>query len=213
MHDYLSLIGPVPDNPVPGAERVLAGTLNADSLAKKLIGMQLMIEPMALTLFQVVRESNLEPVLSELLTYFERDEARHVALGVLHLPKLLKKLSVVEAANLWTWQFREFWSQFKMLRDLEPHLATLGIDPLRVVELGRGKQMRANEMMLEELGYNIPVQNLFLRFFDMKAEWDFPTTAKRENFQARLHHALNAGFRPKETPTELYTGPKASHAK
>ena len=74
MHDYLAHIGPVPDKLVPGAERVLAGTLGANNLAKKLMGMQLMIEPMALTLFQVVRENKLEPVLCDLLSFYEQDK-------------------------------------------------------------------------------------------------------------------------------------------
>ena len=41
-----------------------------------------------------------------------------------------------------------------MLRDLEKHLIALGINPVDVVELGRGKQLKANQMMLDELGYD-----------------------------------------------------------
>lgn len=207
MHDYLELLGPVPNQLVPGAERVLAGTLSANSLAKKLIGMQLMIEPMALTLFQVVRESGLEPLLSELLTYYERDEARHVALGVLHLPKLLKNLSIAEATDLWAWQFREFWCQFSMLRELEDDFRALGINPVDVVSLGRGKQIRANEMMIEELGYSPPVQDLFLRFFDMKAEWEFPASGERSGNRERIRNALQAGFRSAASNVDLYVDP------
>jgi hypothetical protein len=212
MHDYLELLGPVPTKLVPGAERVLAGTLSANNLAKKLIGMQLMIEPMALTLFQVVRESGLEPLLAELLTYYERDEARHVALGVLHLPKLLKNLSVAEAADLWAWQFREFWCQFNMLRELEEDFHTLGINPVDVVALGRGKQIRANEMMIQELGYAPPVQDLFLRFFDMKAEWDFPSSGQRSGTRDRMRNALQAAFRGNEANVDLYVDPLSGNA-
>ena len=67
------------------------------NLVKKLVGMQLMVEPMAITLFQLVREYQLEPVLCDLLELYERDEARHVALGVLHLPKLLEGMTRAEA--------------------------------------------------------------------------------------------------------------------
>jgi hypothetical protein len=212
MHDYLAQIGPVPTRLGPAAERVLAGTLGANTLAKKLIGMQLMIEPMALTLFQVVREGKFEPVLSELLTYYERDEARHVALGVLHLPKLLKNLGITEAADLWAWQFQQFWGQFGLLRDLEKHLRVLNINPADVVELGRGKQIRANELMIAELGYTPPVQELFLRFFDMKAEWDFPSTGERDHLRSRIRNALQAGFRDRESGVELYVDPQANNA-
>ena len=81
MHDYLELLGYEPMELPAGPRRVIESILHADSLAKKLLGMQLMVEPIALTLFQIVRENNLEPVLCELLPYYERDEARHVAQG------------------------------------------------------------------------------------------------------------------------------------
>ena len=70
--------------------------MNADHLAKKLIGMQLLIEPVALTLFHIVRKLKLEPVLSELLPYYERDEARHIALGIQYLPAMLTQMSPAE---------------------------------------------------------------------------------------------------------------------
>ena len=40
MHDYLELLGEVPTKVGPATERVLAGVLGADSLTKKLMGMQ-----------------------------------------------------------------------------------------------------------------------------------------------------------------------------
>ncbi|MEE2828890.1 MAG: ferritin-like domain-containing protein, partial [Myxococcota bacterium] len=78
MHDYLALLDYQPQDLPPAAHRILVEILRADSLAKKLLGMQLMVEPIALTLFHLVRENRLEPVLSDLLAYYERDEARHV---------------------------------------------------------------------------------------------------------------------------------------
>ena len=55
-------------------------------IVDKLLGMQLIVESVAVTLFRSVAQAGVEPVLSELLPYFERDEARHVGLGVLYLP-------------------------------------------------------------------------------------------------------------------------------
>ena len=49
--------------------------------------MQLIVESVAVTLFRSVAKAGVEPVLSELMPYFERDEARHVGLGVLYLPQ------------------------------------------------------------------------------------------------------------------------------
>jgi len=193
MHDYLEVVGEgLPPQLGPHTQAVLQGTLAADTLTKKLMGMQMMIEPMALALFQIVRELKVEPVLCDLLRLYQRDEARHVALGVLHLPKLIKGLTLAEASDLWTWEFFEFWKQFRMLRELEPHFLALGIDPRRVVEVGRAKQVKANQMLMDELGYEFGVYPYFLRFFDAKAEWEFPREVPRSEWAARLRAALGA---------------------
>ena len=195
MHDYLELLlGEVPKQLNPEAERVLEGTLKADSLTKQLLGMQMMIEPMALTIFQIVREQRIEPVLADLLEFYERDEARHVALGVLHLPKLLTGMTIPEAIDLWSWQFRQFWAEVALVRSLEPALLELGIDPRQVIEVGRNKQVRANLMLLDELGTDHRVLPLFMRFFDAKCEWEFPTKCDRRDLRARLAGAFAAAL-------------------
>jgi pyruvate formate lyase activating enzyme len=66
-------------------------------MPKKLIGMQLQIESTALTIFHALRESKVCPVLTDLLTDYEKDEARHVGLGVQLLPTLMKKMGPAES--------------------------------------------------------------------------------------------------------------------
>ncbi|MEQ1507837.1 MAG: hypothetical protein ABMB14_36750, partial [Myxococcota bacterium] len=168
-------LGPVPRGLGPHTTRVLSDTLRANTLAKKLVGMQLMIEPMALALFHLIRAAKVEPVLCDLLALYERDEARHVALGVLHLPKLLTGMSTAEAIDLWGWEFSAYWNQLATLRELEPQFRVLGIDVREVVRIGRQKQVRANQQLIAELGSPVPVIDLFVRFFDAKAAWDWPT--------------------------------------
>ena len=108
LHDYLELLGYTPAQ-LPGTSaRVIQTVVQADNLAKKLMGMQLMVEPIALTLFQMIRKSRIEPVLADLLEYYERDESRHVALGVQFLPTLLKGMSKRELADFYLWQIRLF---------------------------------------------------------------------------------------------------------
>ena len=62
------------------------------------------------------------------MPYFERDEARHVGLGVLYLPKLLAKLGPIEAARLKLQQLKIVtligWGTHLKKR----HFETLGID-------------------------------------------------------------------------------------
>jgi P-aminobenzoate N-oxygenase AurF len=51
----------------------------------KLLGMQIMVEGLALAAFGLIREQTTEPLLKKLTHYVMLDEARHVAYGVLSL--------------------------------------------------------------------------------------------------------------------------------
>ncbi|MCO4743540.1 MAG: ferritin-like domain-containing protein [Proteobacteria bacterium] len=198
MHDYLEALGSVPSELGPATQRVLSGTLEADTIVKKLLGMQLMIEPLALTLFHLVRRMKLEPVLAELLVYFEQDEARHVALGVLHLPQMLEGMRVREAADLHVWQIREYFAQFAMMKELEPHFRALGIHPRQVIALGRQKQMLAMQMLIDEIGVDLPVVEVFRRVTDFRAELDFPEEGQPRDFPSRLRAGLAAALHSAE---------------
>lgn len=194
MHDYLELLGEVPRTLGPATEQFLRDVIEAPSLLHKLIGMQLMIEPLALTLFHIVRERRLEPVLADLLLLYERDEARHVALGVLHLPRMLRGLTPLEAADLWTWEFVGYWRQLRMVRELEPAFRALDIDPREVVRLGRDKQVKANQLLVEELGTDLPALRAILAFFDAKLAWEFPD-CDRADWVERALGAVRASRR------------------
>ncbi len=54
----------------------------------KLLGMQIMVEGLALASFGAIRQSTTEPLLAQLTHYVMVDEARHVAFGVLALRDL-----------------------------------------------------------------------------------------------------------------------------
>jgi len=128
MRDYLlELDCEVP--PLDGyTHTVLTELLSTNLLVDKLLGMQLIVESVAVTLFRSVAQAGVEPVLSELMPYFERDEARHVGLGVLYLPKLLAKLGPLEATRLKMKQLKivtlSGWGTHLKKR----HFETLGID-------------------------------------------------------------------------------------
>src|SRR5690606_24231304 len=103
--------------------------LDTDELAYKLVGMQLMVETIALSLFQSVRESGVEPVLCELLKYYERDEARHVGLGVQYLPELMKDMNAFEVLKLSAFQVRLLSYALWETKLIEDDLDVLGINP------------------------------------------------------------------------------------
>src|SRR5207253_7962973 len=84
LRDYVRAAGlPLPR--LGGLSRkLLADMLETRDLARKLVGMQLLVENIALVLFKQIGDAHIEPVLTELLPYYEKDEARHVGLGVLY---------------------------------------------------------------------------------------------------------------------------------
>ena len=62
----------------------------------KFIGMQIIIEGLALAAFNVARQGTNDPVFKDMLYLIIRDEARHVTFGVNYLEEFLKSLSEEE---------------------------------------------------------------------------------------------------------------------
>jgi hypothetical protein len=60
------------------------------------LGMQIMVEGLALAAFGMMHQITTEPLLKKLLRYVMSDEARHVAFGVLSLQEFYKDLSAAE---------------------------------------------------------------------------------------------------------------------
>lgn len=107
---------------------VLVQLLETENLMHKVVGMQLLVESTAVVMFRQIAEAKLEPVLTDLLYYFERDEARHVGLGVLTLPDVLCDLSERDAAELWWFQTKMNLEMILSGINLSPAFETLGID-------------------------------------------------------------------------------------
>jgi hypothetical protein len=96
LRDYVALLHvPVPA-PDPyfaaGARQLLASS----DLTLKLMAMQLLAEGAATAIFRTLMKHEVEPVLCELLPRIEKDESRHVGLGVTHLPVRFRAMSVRE---------------------------------------------------------------------------------------------------------------------
>ena len=89
----------------------------------KFLGMQIMVEGLALAAFGMIRNNTKEPLLRELTAYVMGDEARHVAFGVLSLRDYYKEQPesvrreredfVYEAARLMRdrFLFQEVWEK------------------------------------------------------------------------------------------------------
>ena len=62
----------------------------------KFIGMQVIIEGLALAAFQAAKDSTSDPVYKQMLEYIIRDEARHVTFGINYLTDFVQTLSEEE---------------------------------------------------------------------------------------------------------------------
>jgi hypothetical protein len=71
----------------------------------KFLGMQIMVEGLALGAFGTLYKQTKEPLLKELLRYVIQDEARHVHYGVLALRDHIKELSDRERREREDWSF------------------------------------------------------------------------------------------------------------
>ena len=128
MRDYLLALD-VEIPPIDGyVQAVLRELMATTNLTYKLLGMQLLVENVAVNLFRTIANAGVEPVLSDLMPYFERDEARHVGLGVMYLPRLLAQLSPLESFRLKLFQLRINTLIIWGTRLMRPHFEALGID-------------------------------------------------------------------------------------
>ncbi|MFQ5667053.1 MAG: ferritin-like domain-containing protein [Candidatus Binatia bacterium] len=84
----------------PALRRILDATLQTDDWLKKLTGMQIVVEGLALYSFREMRNLTKEPLLKELLTYVARDESRHHAYGVQYLQRCVPYVSDTERDEL-----------------------------------------------------------------------------------------------------------------
>ena len=85
---------------------VIIDALMADSRwDMKFLGMQIMVEGLALGAFGTLYRQTREPLLKELLKYVIQDEARHVHYGVLALKTHFAQLSASERREREDWSF------------------------------------------------------------------------------------------------------------
>lgn len=147
MRDYLYALGIAIPPLDPYSRTVLRDVLETESIVYKLTGMQLLVENAALSLFKMVARAGIEPVLTELCAYIEKDEARHVGLGVLYLPRLMSTLTTLEAAKLQLFQARIYGLLFWNTILLRPDFELLGLDANEATRQGLRLQIEMAAQM------------------------------------------------------------------
>lgn len=205
LHDYLTLLDYTPAALPHSANRIIGRILNANSLAKKIMGMHLMVEPIALTLFQLVRQNQLEPVLCELLEYYERDEARHVALGVHYLPELVDRMNTRELLDFYAWQIQMFMIQLDGVKEMEEDFRALGFSPEEAIRLGEIKQLHAARLVMGQLPPSLPVEEIITRVLEFRMALDFPEAdaSRAEKWQQAIRALLLNSERTRSIQREL----------
>lgn len=205
MHDYLEALGEKPAKLEFWAGRVLRKTLGTGDLLKKLVGMQLTVETIALTAFQRVRELQVEPVLTELMSFYERDEARHVGLGVQLVPQMMKKLSFAGVVDLALFQLDLLTTTLMSLKTIEGDLLALGVDPRSLLGIAFRKQAEIDGMIRAEFPH-WPKDPPMRRAFEAVCEALFPTEGAdaRVPMGTRLKHAVEVAARMRPSVYEQW---------
>ena len=196
MYDYLKLLGYTPTRIDPFSQRVLDVTLGARRLAHKLLGMQLMLETIALTIFAEVRESRIEPVLSDLLLYYEKDEARHVGLGTQFLPTLLRRQKGLDALETMAFQFRLLFWSIASLKSMERDLHAIGISAPHLIERGKEIQIKAFDELWRQTGAEPPGNEQINRVLNGIDAAIFPGVGVELDLIDRVKRFVAAASRP-----------------
>ena len=107
------------------------------------LGMQIMVEGLALAAFGLMHMTTPEPLLKQLLRYVMSDEARHVAFGVLTLKEYYQELSLSEIRERQEFAFEAAVRMRDRLLQQEV-LARMGLDvkdAVKFVMEDEGRQM------------------------------------------------------------------------
>ncbi|GGP53733.1 ferritin-like domain-containing protein [Streptomyces melanogenes] len=92
LHDKVGMLYPVNDN----LQGLLGDTLRDSRWDMPYLGMQVLIEGLALAAFGMIRDTTDKPLPKQILAYVMQDEARHVAFGRMALRDYYKQLSDAE---------------------------------------------------------------------------------------------------------------------
>jgi hypothetical protein len=92
LHEKVGLLYPVNDN----LQALLGDTLRDSRWDMPYLGMQVLIEGLALAAFGMIRDTTTKPLPKQILAYVMQDEARHVAFGRMALRDYYRQLSDAE---------------------------------------------------------------------------------------------------------------------
>ncbi|WSA92366.1 ferritin-like domain-containing protein [Streptomyces sp. NBC_01795] len=92
LHEKVGMLYPINDS----LQSLLGDTLRDSRWDMPYLGMQVLIEGLALAAFGMIRDTTDKPLPKQILSYVMQDEARHVAFGRMALRDYYKQLSEAE---------------------------------------------------------------------------------------------------------------------
>lgn len=92
LHEKVGMLYPINDN----LQSLLGDTLRDSRWDMPYLGMQVLIEGLALAAFGMIRDTTTKPLPKQILAYVMQDEARHVAFGRMALRDYYRQLSDAE---------------------------------------------------------------------------------------------------------------------
>ncbi|MCH6162534.1 ferritin-like domain-containing protein [Streptomyces marispadix] len=92
LHEKVGMVYPINDN----LQSLLGDTLRDSRWDMPYLGMQVLIEGLALAAFGMIRDTTSKPLPKQILAYVMQDEARHVAFGRMALRDYYKQLTEAE---------------------------------------------------------------------------------------------------------------------
>jgi hypothetical protein len=199
LRDYVALL----HVPMPPLDRYFTTgvrqLLSQDDLTLKLLAMQVLAEGAATAIFRTLMKARVEPVLGELLPLIEKDESRHVGLGVMHLPTRFESLNLRQLKRV----RRMALSTGNLigaanLRNADAY-RTLGLDP-RVVNANIDRVIYELIQKLSPIAGTeedfIPVVEPSGPGYERMQEMLFPEPGAKRSFSNRLlHRVIDAGDR------------------
>src|SRR5208282_1826001 len=144
--EKLDMVRPI----APNLKGVLDSTLQTGDWTKKLVGMQIVVEGLALYSFREMRNLTEEPLLKDLLTYVARDESRHHAYGVQYIERCVPCLSPGEREDLEDFAFEAAFAliggsnQVGFMTSLMQSWAETGIDTAELMACAQRERDEIN---------------------------------------------------------------------
>jgi hypothetical protein len=148
--------------------------------------------------------------------YYERDEARHVGLGVQLVPQLMSELSILGAIDLAFFQLDLLVTTLFSLKTIESDLLTLGVDPRTLLGIAFRKQADIDDKIRAEFP-RWPDDPPLRRAFEAVCEALFPGERGERGdgrlpMRTRLRHALEVAARQRPSVNQQWSsrGDRAS---